>query len=168
MVHEKHMDLVAHTSNDNDDLNLVDVFCSLGNKNDPLTWPTQVPQPSWILEAMMNLNRNISTTTNDEILNIPSQSVVMHDEIVHFYVDDGSIEEPNINNEEVAEEDNVVETPLLASPQPLPRNTPRLRQFLKFFSGERVNARKTRNNRHSLVGLRFIATHFRRLPQRFG
>ena len=41
----------------------------------------------------------------------------IHSDIVHFYVDGRSIEEPNIDYEEGVEEDNVVEAPLLADPQ---------------------------------------------------
>lgn len=63
---------------------------------------------------------------------MPSQLAVMHNDIVHFYVDGGSIGETNIDDEEANKEDNAVEAPLLADPQPLPRNTPTLGRFLKF------------------------------------
>ena len=55
----------------------------------------------------------------------------MHDEIVHLYVDDGSLEEPNVDNEESIGEDNSSQAPLLADPQPLPRSEPTLSRFLK-------------------------------------
>ena len=39
---ETHMNFEAHTHNENDDLNVLGGGYSLGNKNDPLTLPTQV------------------------------------------------------------------------------------------------------------------------------
>jgi hypothetical protein len=56
----------------------------------------------------------------------------MHNDIFHFYVDGGSIEEPNIVDEEAVEEDNAVEAPLLVDPQAEKENTPTLGQFSKF------------------------------------
>ena len=53
-----------------------------------------------------------------------SQPVVMNDEVAHFYVGDGSLEEHNKDNEEPTEEENIIEAHVLANPQPLPRNTP--------------------------------------------
>ena len=131
------MDFVVHNNNDNDDFNMVDGFHIPRSNNDPLTLPTQVSQRSWMEESMVNLNTHIGSSTNDESMNMPSQLAVMQDEIVHFYVDGGPIEEPNTINKEAAEGDTTVEAPLLVDHQPLPRNTPRLGQFLKL-SVERV------------------------------
>ena len=83
-------------------------------------------------QAMIKLNIHIGGFANDERIRKPSQLVVMEDDIFHFYFDGGLIEEPNIENEEAAKEYTVVEAPLLAYPQPMPGNTPRLGQFLKF------------------------------------
>ena len=54
---------------------------------------------------------------------MPSQASLMHDEIVHFYIDHGSLEEPNAEDEDTTEEYNAIEAPLLANPQQLPMNT---------------------------------------------
>ena len=137
------------------------------SNNDPLTFPSQVSQPSWMEEAMMNLNKHIVTSINDESINMPSQPTVMNDEIVHFYVDGGSLEKPNKDNEEPSEEDKVVKASLLVDPQPLPRNTP-TEPIPKVSNGESVNARKERNTIHSLIGPKFTTNHLRILHHIIG
>ena len=53
---------------------------------------------------MMNLSKQIIPNTNDESINMPSQTTLMHNEIVHFYVDLKSLEELNAEDEDVVKE----------------------------------------------------------------
>ena len=47
---------------------------------------------------MMNLNQHVVSNTNDESMNISSHPTIMGGDVVHFYVDGGSLEEPNEDN----------------------------------------------------------------------
>lgn len=105
--------------------------------------PGEVSYPSWMEKAMMNLNKHIVTITNDESINMPSHPTITNDDIVHFYVDGGSLEEPHKEHEEPTQEDNVVGAPILANLEQLLMNTPTLGQFLKFLvERASMNAKK--------------------------
>ena len=142
-----HTHYATHTHNENFHLNVLDGGHIPRRDNDPLTFPSQVSQPSWMVEAKMNLNKHIFTSTNDESISMPSHPLVMNDDTVHFYVDVGSLEELHEEHGEPTQEDNVFGAPILANIGPLPMNTPTLCRFLKF-PMERVstNARKITSN----------------------
>ena len=48
---------------------------------------------------MMNMNINIMSNTKNQSLNIPSQPIVINNEHVHFYVDDGGEDEHPMDTE---------------------------------------------------------------------
>ena len=60
--------------------------------NDQLTLPSQVTPPSWLAEAMINMNAHSVSATNEESMNMPSQPAELNSEIVHFFVDNRSME----------------------------------------------------------------------------
>ena len=45
-----------------------------------------VPQPEWLVDEMMNMNRQIVTRTNEEVLGIPSFPSYLINEVVHYYM----------------------------------------------------------------------------------
>ena len=48
----------------------------------------------------MNMNKHIVTNTNEEIMNTSSQSALLINEVFHYFVDDGGLEEGYIGIEE--------------------------------------------------------------------
>jgi hypothetical protein len=59
---------------------------AMGSINEKLTFPSQVPQLEWLVEAVMNMNRHIITNTNEESLSMPSLLANLNNEVVHYYV----------------------------------------------------------------------------------
>lgn len=71
----------------------------MGSINEQLALPSQVPQLKWLAKGMMNMNRHIVTNTNEESLNMPSLPTnSSNNEVVHYYVDVGGVEEHNVGN----------------------------------------------------------------------
>ena len=64
-----------------------------------MTLPSQVSPPSWLAEAMINMNAHSVSSTNEESMTMPSQLVELKSEIVHFFVDNRSMEEDEGHNE---------------------------------------------------------------------
>ena len=52
---------------------------------------------------------NIVIDTNDKSLNMPSLPSIINDQVSHYYVDDGGVQENSTNNEILDQEDNVDE-----------------------------------------------------------
>lgn len=67
--------------------------------NDQLTFPIQVTPPSWLAEAMTNMNEHSVSTTNEKSMNMPPQPVGLNSEIIHFLVNNRSMEEYEAHNE---------------------------------------------------------------------
>ena len=61
---------------------------------------SQVEWPEWLEKSMMNMNINIFSNTNDQILNIPSQLAIINNEHVHYYVNDGGEEEHPVDTKD--------------------------------------------------------------------
>lgn len=78
--------------------------------------PIQVPQSKWLSEAMMNLNKPSVTNTNEESLNMPSMPTFLNNEVFHYYVDVGGVEEHIVSNEEQVEEDSAIESKFPVDP----------------------------------------------------
>ena len=57
---------------------------------------------------------------------LTSQPTVIGNDVDHFYVDGGSLEEPQDEHEETTEQDNVGGAPILVHLEPLPMKTPHL------------------------------------------
>ncbi len=62
------------------------------------------------------MNRHIVTPTNDESLNMPSLPAILHNEVVHYYVDVRGVEENNVGNKEPSHEANEEESQLPNDP----------------------------------------------------
>ena len=80
-------------------VDIVNVIAEHAVDNDQLTLPSQVTPPSWLAEAMINLNAHSVSATNEESMNMPSQPAELNSEIVHFFVDNRSMEEDEGHNE---------------------------------------------------------------------
>ena len=78
--------------------------------NGQLTLPSQVTPPSWLAEAMINMNAHSVSTTNEESMNMPSQPAELNSEIVHFFVDNRSMEEDEGHNEASNEDNDIVQS----------------------------------------------------------
>jgi len=76
-----------------------------GLNNEKLSMPTQVSPPSWLAEAMMNINIHNVSTKIIESMDMPSQPSKLNIEIVNYFVDNGSMEDEPIQHE-IPEEDN--------------------------------------------------------------
>ena len=59
-----------------------------------------------LVEAMMNMNKHIVTTTNEEIMDMPSQPALMVNEFFHYFVDVGGLEEGDVGIENLDATDN--------------------------------------------------------------
>ena len=104
---ETHLQYAYQIHNDTNGLNVNEGFQALQANEEQLTLPSHVSQSEWLAEAMMNLNQNIVTDTNDQSLNMPSQPSSLSNEVIHYYVDIGGVEEQNACNEEEVERDSV-------------------------------------------------------------
>jgi len=58
---------------------------------------------------MMNNNKHNVISTNDERMEMPSQPIVLSTELVHYFVDNESLEEESIQNEVPNDENNGVQ-----------------------------------------------------------
>ena len=67
--------------------------------------PIQVSAPSCLVEVATNITGNNVATTNEESVDMPSQPSGLNTKLVHYFVDNGSLEEELIQHE-VPEEDN--------------------------------------------------------------
>ena len=56
-------------------------------------------QREWLVEAMMNMNKHIVTTTNEEIMDMPSQPTLLVNEVFHYFVAVGGLEEGDVGIE---------------------------------------------------------------------
>jgi len=54
---------------------------------------TPVTPPSWLAEAMMNINTHTMSSNNEESMDIPSQPTKLNTKLVHYFVENGSLEE---------------------------------------------------------------------------
>ncbi len=77
--------------------------------NDQLTLPSQVTPPSWLAEAMINMNAHSVSATNEESMNMPSQPTELNSEIFHFFVDNRSMEEDEGHNDASNEDNDIVQ-----------------------------------------------------------
>ena len=59
---------------------------------------------------MINLNAHSVSRTNEQSMNMPSQVAELNSEIVHFFVDNRSMEEDGGHNEAPDEENNIVQS----------------------------------------------------------
>jgi hypothetical protein len=50
---------------------MIEACQAMGSINEKLASLSQITQPEWLVEAMMNMNINIFMSTNEESLNIP-------------------------------------------------------------------------------------------------
>ena len=57
----------------------------------------------------MNNNKHNVISTNDERMEMPSQPIVLSTELVHYFVDNESLEEESIQNEVPNDENNGVQ-----------------------------------------------------------
>jgi len=103
-------DFVDHETNNDNVVEKYIVTISLGSNNDQLTLPSQVTPASWLVEAMMNIKMHGVLRTNEESMNKPSQPVELNNEIVHFFMDNRSMEEDSTHNEESYKENNIVQS----------------------------------------------------------
>jgi len=95
---------------ENDNANVVSNENVTKINNDQLSMPTQVTPPLSLVEAMMNNNKHNVSSTNDESMTMPSQPAELSIEFVHYFVDNGSLEEEPIQNEVPNEENNGVQS----------------------------------------------------------
>ena len=63
-------------------------------------------QLEWLVEAMMNMNKHIVTNTIEEIMDMPSQPALMVNEVFHYFVDVGGLEEGDVGIENIDATDN--------------------------------------------------------------
>lgn len=77
----------------NGNANLISNDNAIGLNNEKLSLLTQVSPSSWLEEAMMNINPHNVSTTNEESMDMPSQPLELNTELVHYFVDNGSLEE---------------------------------------------------------------------------
>ena len=68
---ERHLQYADQRNNDTNGLNVNEGCHALQANEAKLTLPSHVSHPKWLAEAMMNLNQNIVTDTNDQNLNMP-------------------------------------------------------------------------------------------------
>ena len=90
--------------------------------NDQLTLPSQVTPPSWLAEAMINMNAHSVSATNEESMNMPSQPAELNSEIVHFFVDNISMEEDEGHNEASNEDNDIVQSVPTDTEREVPSN----------------------------------------------
>lgn len=116
--------------------------------NDQLTLASQLTPPSWLAEATINMNEHSVSTTNEQSMNMPSQSAELNSEIVHFFVDNRSMEE-DITHIEASNEDNdIVKSVVSDTEREVPSNDMQLggvEKILVWFlklSVERVSMKK--------------------------
>ena len=88
-------------------------------------------QREWLVEAMMNMNKHIVTTTNEEIMDMPSQPTLLVNEVFHYFVDVGGLEEGDvgIENLDATYNADVTQFPVDTHTQ---RNGTMLKSFLRF------------------------------------
>jgi len=80
----------------NENANLISNDNATGLNSEQLSMPTQVSPPSWLAEAMMNINPHNVSTTNEENMDMPSQPSELNTELIHYFVDNGSLEEESV------------------------------------------------------------------------
>ena len=68
-------------------LNMVEYCQAQQTNKEQLSFPSQVPQPKWLAEESMNMNKQIVNRTNEENINMPSQPTHVNNEFVNYYVD---------------------------------------------------------------------------------
>lgn len=84
-----------------------------GRDIDQLTFPRKVTPSSGLAKAMMNMNQHNVLGTNEEITNMPSQLEGLNNEIVHLFVENGSMEEDTTHNVQSHEENNIFQLAFL-------------------------------------------------------
>lgn len=89
----------------NENANLISNDNATILNNEQLRMPTQVSSPSWLEEAMMNIDPHNVSTTNEESMDMPSQPLELNIKLVHYFMDNGSLEEEPVQHE-VPEKDN--------------------------------------------------------------
>ena len=104
-THQTQTEYVKHLPIDFSRANMVECPQAQQSAKELLIFPIQVPQPEWLVEAMMNMNKHIVTYTNEEILDVPLLPAYMNEEFVHYYVDLGVVEEVMVGNEVLAGQD---------------------------------------------------------------
>lgn len=119
--------------------------------NDQLTLPSQVSPPSWLAEAMINMNEHSVSATNEQSMNMPSQPAELNSEFVHFFM-----EEDEAHNEASNENNDIVQSVVLDTEREVPRNDTQVGgvekipgQFLKL-PVERVSMKKKQGTPSSL------------------
>jgi hypothetical protein len=136
--YETHLHFVDQIHNDTNALNVNEGGQVLQGNKEQLTFLSHVSHPEWLIEEMMNLKINTVTDTNDQSLNMPSQPTSLSNEVIHYFVDNGGVENQNVGNEaEEAEIDSAYETKVEVDHHNQQCTTPILRKLLKL-SMERV------------------------------
>ena len=114
---EDHTTPIENINNDHVEENVVLGGQETGRNEEQFTIPRQVEWPDRLVDAMMNITKNILSNTNDQILDIPSQpGVIINNEHVSYYIDDGGEEEHPMDTKEQEGEDNANETPAPIDP----------------------------------------------------
>ena len=97
---------------------------------------------------MINMNAHSVSTTNEESMNMPSQPAELNSEIVHFFVDNRSMEVDEGHNEASNEDNDMVQSVPTDTEREVPSNDMQvggvektLGRFLKL-PVERVSMRK--------------------------
>ena len=98
----------------------------------------------WLVEAMMNMNKHIVTTTNEEIMDMPSQPTLLVSEVFHYFVDVGGLEEGDVGIENLDATDNADVTQFSVDTH-TQRSGTMLKSFLRF-PMERVLGKEMRGS----------------------
>ena len=90
----------------NENENLISNDDATRLNNEKLIMPSQVSPPSWLEEEMMNIDTHNVSTTYEESKDMPSQPSELNTKLVHYFVENGPLEEDPIQHEVLEEANN--------------------------------------------------------------